>query len=32
MRGESQDGRGPHFGEKKGDQSESMESKGWNPQ
>ena len=29
--GESQDGREPHLGEKKGDQSESMEWKGWTP-
>ena len=29
--GESQDGREPHLGEKKEDQSESMEWKGWTP-
>ena len=29
--GESQDGREPHLGEKEGDQSESMEWKGWTP-
>ena len=27
--GESQGGREPHLGEKKGDQSESMERRGW---
>ena len=27
--GESQDGREPHLGESEGDQSESMERKGW---
>ena len=30
--GESQGGREPHFGEKEGDQSESMERKEWTPQ
>ena len=30
--GESQDGQDPHLGESEGDQSESMERKGWNPQ
>ena len=29
--GESQGGREPHLGEKEGDQSESMERKGWTP-
>ena len=29
--GESQDGREPHLGEKEGNQSESMEWKGWTP-
>ena len=29
--GESQGGREPHFGEKEGDQSGSMERKGWTP-
>ena len=29
--GKSQDGREPHLGEKEGDQSESMETKGWTP-
>ena len=29
--GESQDGREPHLGEREGDQSESMEWKGWTP-
>ena len=29
--GESQCGREPHLGEKEGDQSESMERKGWTP-
>ena len=29
--GESQDGREPHLGESKGDQSESMEWEGWTP-
>ena len=29
--GESQDGREPHLGERKGEQSESMERKGWTP-
>ena len=29
--GESQDGPEPHLGEKEGDQSESMEWKGWTP-
>ena len=28
---ESQDGRKPHLGESEGDQSESMERKGWTP-
>ena len=32
MRGESQDGQEPHCGEREGDQSESMERKGWPPQ
>ena len=30
--GETQSGREPHLGEKKRDQSESMERKGWTPQ
>ena len=30
-RGESQDGREPHLGEREGDQSESMEWKEWTP-
>ena len=30
-RGESQGGREPHLGKSKGDQSESMEWKGWTP-
>ena len=29
--GESQDGREPHLGKSEGDQSESMEWKGWTP-
>ena len=29
--GESQGGREPHLGEREGDQSESMEWKGWTP-
>ena len=29
--GESQDRREPHLGESEGDQSESMERKGWTP-
>ena len=29
--GESQGGREPHLGERRGDQSESMERKGWTP-
>ena len=31
MRGESQGGQEPHRGEKEGDQSKSMEWKGWTP-
>ena len=30
--GKSQGGRDPHLGEKEGDQSESIERKGWTPQ
>ena len=30
--GESQGGQEPHLGEREGDQSESMEKKGWIPQ